>query len=204
MPRLADGDDRTVLGFVGGMSRHKGYHLFREALETGDYPQFKAVVVDHGMEPGETSYTSQWGSTEIEFIPKVKQQDVAQLYSRLDVLIAPSIWPESFGLVTREAAQAGVWVIASDRGAIGDCVIEGHNGNIISVEDSKGLMRALDALKTGGVRRAPTLSPSVAMASQSPLQTVNPLEKYIGALTNAYRKTLRADVTTDSNPESAR
>ena len=43
---------------------------------------------------------------------------MAHFYAEQDVLIAPSIWPESFGLVTREALSAGLWVIASDAGAL--------------------------------------------------------------------------------------
>jgi glycosyltransferase involved in cell wall biosynthesis len=192
LPRMQDGDHRTVLGFVGGMSRHKGYHLLQEALETGHYPEFRCVVVDHGMEPGEASYTSQWGQTEIEFIPKIKQNAVANLYSRLDVLIAPSIWPESFGLVTREAAHAGLWVIASDRGAIGDCVQEGINGNIIAVDDCTGLMRALDALKPGRARRASDAPVATALAP-APAQ----METYVEKLSAVYQRAI------DHNPQQS-
>jgi glycosyltransferase involved in cell wall biosynthesis len=146
LPRVAQDADKTVLGFIGGMSPHKGYHLFKAALESGDFPHFKALVVDHGLEPGEPVYRARWGSTEVEFIPKIKQGEVAQLYARMDVLVAPSIWPESYGLVTREALHAGVWVIASDRGAIGDCIVEGVNGNRIPVENSLALSRVFEHL----------------------------------------------------------
>lgn len=148
LPRVAQDADKTVLGFIGGMSAHKGYHLFKAALESGDFPHFKALVVDHGLEPGEPAYRARWGSTEVEFIPKIKQGEVAQLYARMDVLVAPSIWPESYGLVTREAVHAGVWVIASDRGAIGDCIVEGVNGNAVGVSDYAHLQSALSALKS--------------------------------------------------------
>ncbi len=46
----------------------------------------------------------------------------------MDVLFAPSMWPESYGLVTREAAACGCWVVASDLGGIGEDVIEGKTG----------------------------------------------------------------------------
>ena len=37
--------------------------------------------------------------------------------------------------------MAGVWVIASDRGAIGADVHEGIDGNVISVDDHQDLMK---------------------------------------------------------------
>jgi glycosyltransferase involved in cell wall biosynthesis len=143
--RLKQNPEQIVLGFVGGMSTHKGYDLFRKALEEGRFTNMKAVVVNHLLHSGEVHY-SVWGNTPIEFCAKVKQSEVAQLYAQFDVLIAPSIWPESYGLVTREALQAGLWVIASDRGAIADCIIEGVNGNVVNVENHLGLMQALEKL----------------------------------------------------------
>ncbi|MGW9820828.1 glycosyltransferase involved in cell wall biosynthesis [Methylorubrum extorquens] len=58
----------------------------------------------------------------------------------MDVLLAPSLWPESFGLVTREARAAGLWVVASDLGAIGEDIAEGGNGFRVDVS-------TLDALR---------------------------------------------------------
>ena len=73
-----------------------------------------------------------WGTVPVTFIGKTPQEEIDQLYARMDVLVAPSIWPESYGLVTREAAAAGVWVVASDIGAIGEDVIDGKTGNIVT------------------------------------------------------------------------
>ena len=59
------------------------------------------------------------------------------------MLLAPSLWPESFGLVTREARAAGLWVVASDLGAIGEDIEEGVNGFRIDVGSPDGLRAAL-------------------------------------------------------------
>jgi glycosyltransferase involved in cell wall biosynthesis len=137
--------DKIILGFIGGMSPHKGYDLLKKALEEGHFANMQLIVINHALHSGEV-HTSTWGETTVEFRAKAKQSEVAQLYAQFDVLLAPSIWPESYGLVTREALQAGLWVIASDRGAIGDCIIEGVNGNIVDVTDYLGLMNALKQL----------------------------------------------------------
>ena len=137
--------DKIVLGFIGGMSTHKGYDLLKKALQEGHFPNLLLIVINHSLHSGEVHY-SKWGDTDVEFRAKEKQSEVAKLYAQFDVLLAPSIWPESYGLVTREALQANLWVIASDRGAIGDCIIEGVNGNIVNVEDHLGLLTALQNL----------------------------------------------------------
>jgi glycosyltransferase involved in cell wall biosynthesis len=79
----------------------------------------------------------------VQFIGKVPQSKAASLYEGLHGLLAPSVCIESFGLVTREALSLGRWVIASDRGAIGEDVLEGVNGFVVDVSDPLGLLRAL-------------------------------------------------------------
>ena len=64
-------------------------------------------------------------------------------YSNHDVLIAPSIWPESFGLVTREALSAGLWVIASDAGALAEPILKSE----AAMEQSSGLINLQDLVK---------------------------------------------------------
>jgi len=133
---------RVRVAHIGGVSYHKGFHLFREAVLQADLKHIEVHIIDHSLESGE-AYQSQWGGTPVIFLPKYKQAEINSLYANIDVLAAPSIWPEAYGLVTREAAYAGVWVIASDRGAVGDCVDDGVNGRIVSVDDASALRQAL-------------------------------------------------------------
>jgi glycosyltransferase involved in cell wall biosynthesis len=142
IPRRPAPDDRVRLALIGGAARHKGFMLLRQAIEAGGFKRLHLTIVDHGQLPG-TERKAIWGSTPVRFIPMCRQSQVAALYAQIDVLVAPSIWPESFGLVTREALQCGLWVIASDRGAIGRDVVEGKNGHIVDVSDDAGLMAAL-------------------------------------------------------------
>ncbi|MFZ2449319.1 MAG: glycosyltransferase [Methylovulum miyakonense] len=133
---------KVRVAHIGGASYHKGFDLFRQAVAQADFKHIEVHVIDHSLESGET-YHGQWGNTPVIFLPKYKQSEINALYAAMDVLVAPSIWPESYGLVTREAAYAGVWVIASDRGAVGDCVEEGVNGRVVSVADASALQAAL-------------------------------------------------------------
>lgn len=56
---------------------------------------------------------------------------MSDLYAQIDVLFCPSTWPESFGLVSREANAAGCWVVASSLGGIGENITHGLNGFVV-------------------------------------------------------------------------
>ncbi|WP_082829879.1 glycosyltransferase [Ectothiorhodospira sp. BSL-9] len=130
-PKDTSYTDRVVCGHVGGMSEHKGYYLLKEAVLTAQPDNLEFLVVDHSKEEA-YEQKSYWGKVPVTFIGRVNQDQVVDLYRRIDVLFAPSTWPESFGLVTREAAACGCWVVASDMGGIGEDLVEGITGHVIN------------------------------------------------------------------------
>ncbi len=139
------GGTRVRLGHIGGLSQHKGSHLLRLALEAAPFRNLEAVVVDHAMTPDERVEVV-WGTTPTTIRGPAEQDGVRALYGDFDVLVAPSIWPESYGLVSREALAMDLWVVASDLGALGEDLTEGENGFRIDVRDAKDLARVLDLI----------------------------------------------------------
>ena len=114
---------------VGGMAVHKGYAVLRAAIQQANLGQSAVfTVVDHRLNADEPSYSLCWGGSPVTFVPAIPMDRMQDFYATQDVLIAPSIWPESFGLVTREALAAGLWVIAADSGALAEPVEDGVNG----------------------------------------------------------------------------
>ena len=149
MPDLRHRADRTPrrsgrvrLGHIGGRSSHKGATLLEIVLRRNAFPNLELTLVDHAWTEGD-AYTEVWGETPVSIVGFIAQDKITAMYAGLDVLLAPSIWPESFGLVTREALACGLWVVASDRGAIGSDVVEGVNGFVIDVGSVDGLTRVL-------------------------------------------------------------
>lgn len=145
--RVFGRDGCVRLGHVGGRTAHKGASLLEVALRTGAYENLDLTLVDHSYPPDYTS-AEVWGATPVRIIGRLPQDRIADLYAELDVLVAPSIWPESFGLVTREARAAGLWVVASDRGAIGQDIRQGVDGFRINVESLQDLREVLSRLNT--------------------------------------------------------
>lgn len=140
--RTENPSGRVRLGFIGGLADHKGYGLIRNVILNEPFRNLSLLLIDHAMHPNER-VTEEWGSVPVEIRGKFPQSSVGGLYAHIDVLLAPSIWPESYGLVTREAIASGCWVVASDRGAVADCVVEGRNGYVVDVADEAGLLAAL-------------------------------------------------------------
>jgi glycosyltransferase involved in cell wall biosynthesis len=59
---------------------------------------------------------------------------------------APSLLPESFGIVALEAAAAGKPAIASDIGGLRDVVLDGETGFLVEAGDAAGLGAAMQRL----------------------------------------------------------
>lgn len=60
--------------------------------------------------------------------------------------VAPSIWPEPFGLVALEAAAAGKPIVATATGGLCDIVVDGETGLLVPPEDRAALAAALRRL----------------------------------------------------------
>jgi glycosyltransferase involved in cell wall biosynthesis len=165
LPRSPSPTGRVRLAHVGGAMRHKGLHLVRSVLNATPFTNLSLLLVDHAFEAAERRKET-WGTTPVEIRSKTKQKDIAQLYAEIDVLLAPSIWPESFGLVAREAAACGCWVIASDRGAIGENLTAGENGFIVDVSTPSALQKALMEIDANPerFRTAPSATPDLRPA----------------------------------------
>lgn len=142
---------RVRLGLIGGASRHKGYDILRAAVTAQPFANLDLVIVDHALPPGAEVH-ERWNTTPVHRIPRLPQAQVGALYGRFDVLMAPSVWAESFGLVTREALALGLWVVASDRGAVGADITEDVNGHVVSVDDHRALAEALSRIDADPAR----------------------------------------------------
>jgi glycosyltransferase involved in cell wall biosynthesis len=105
-------------------------------------------VVDHHLQENDPSYISTWNGYPVRFIPPVAMGKMANFYATQDVLVAPSIWPESFGLVTREAISAGLWAIASDIGALADPIANKINGSRVIPGDAECLSKSITEFAT--------------------------------------------------------
>lgn len=130
---------------VGGLEHHKGAYLIEAALRARKFSNLTLTILDHSRDPGAPLQTI-WGATTVTIRGRVPADKIAGLYGQADVLLAPSTWPESFGLVSREAAICGLWVIANNQGAMGSDVVESKTGFVVDTTSPAALVRVLEAI----------------------------------------------------------
>ncbi len=183
LPKDTGHTEKVICAHVGGMSPHKGFDIFREAVMALNASNIEVLVVDHGKSEGYSSQT-QWGKTKVTIIGLVSQNNIVDLYRRIDVLFAPAVCVESFGLTTREAAACGCWIVASDIGAVGDDVTADNGFRITPSADN--LLSVLNQIDRSSSKYK-GLSKSGKIRSST--DQVGELVKFInGALANNYER----------------
>jgi glycosyltransferase involved in cell wall biosynthesis len=138
----------AFLLFVGDLRPEKGIDLLLEAYRTMEDATPLVLI-------GKT-----WPQSPQSFPPRVlvfrdwPNDAVREAQRRALALIAPSIWPEPFGMVVLEALAAGTPVVASRIGGIVDLVDHGRSGLLVRPGDGESLSRALrQIVGDDGLRR---------------------------------------------------
>jgi glycosyltransferase involved in cell wall biosynthesis len=88
------------------------------------------------------------GDHRIRFLPPAPASEVVALLAGYDVLAVPSQWLETGPLVVLEAFAAGVPVLGSRRGGIGEIVRDGIDGLLVEPAQVSAWSNALEALAT--------------------------------------------------------
>lgn len=83
------------------------------------------------------------GDSRITFAGPYSPQVMSTLLAQTDVVVVPSIWPETYCFVAREALINRVPVIGSHIGAIPDAVVHEVTGLLVEPGDVQGLTTAL-------------------------------------------------------------
>ena len=133
---------RLVIGHLGGRSAHKGASLLEIVLRENAFANLCLIMIDGTIEFGH-EVKATWGATDVSLRGVYPQGRINELFASIDVLVAPSIWPESFGLIVREAQHFGKWVVASDRGARAEDIADGEDGTVIDVGGKHDLAEIL-------------------------------------------------------------
>jgi len=132
-------------GYVGSVSPHKGLHTAVDAMR--DIDPSRASLHIRGNAAAFPAYVAELekrrGGAAVVFEGRFREEEKASVYGAMDVLLAPSIGLESFGIAPREAMACGVPVIATSGGAF-DEMFEGREcGALFPVADANALATIL-------------------------------------------------------------
>ncbi|WP_041313226.1 glycosyltransferase family 4 protein [Heliomicrobium modesticaldum] len=125
LPKRSDRQGRLRFGFIGALSPHKGVHVLIEAFR--DIPESEATLHLYGewdrlYVPTLRRLTGE--KTNIRFEGAFRHEDLPEIMATLDVLVVPSVCPDSAPLVIQEAYSLGVPVIGARIGGIPELIHE--------------------------------------------------------------------------------
>lgn len=124
------------IGYIGFGGYYKGFPVLKEALDelyAEGFHDFTCHI-----------YFNPKGDIPSYLIkhPPYREDRMEQTYRNMDMLILPSVWRETFGMVVLEALSFGVPVIVSDRVGAGE-LWAGHSGMGIITEPDKEHLKAV-------------------------------------------------------------
>ena len=132
-------DGTLRLAILGAVVRHKGHHVVLEALAGADVGPVTLLV--HGP-VGDPEYLRELRERaagihglRLRVCGSYDPDDLSLLLADVHALVAPSIWPETFCLVIREALVRGVPVLTTRLGALSDSIEPGRNGFFYDHDD---------------------------------------------------------------------
>jgi glycosyltransferase involved in cell wall biosynthesis len=136
------------LMFAGDLSRDKGVPVLLEAYRglVGAPP---LVLIGR-----KTATTPEQMPPDVHVFNSWPHPAVLEAWLRSSIALAPSVWPEPFGIVVIEAMAAGKPVIASQTGGLPDIVRHGETGLLVMPGSTVELRQALQRLIHDPERRA--------------------------------------------------
>src|SRR3954452_20938492 len=141
------------IAFVGQAVERKGLPVLLRAFEAlREHVPAELTLV--GAMPDEIEPLLLDGREGITILGKVDDETKVRALREADVLAAPSLGGESFGMVLTEAFAAGTPVVASDIAGYRGVVRDGHDGVLVTRGDAAALGEALRGLALEPARGA--------------------------------------------------
>jgi glycosyltransferase involved in cell wall biosynthesis len=142
------------LASVGITVEHKGFRVAAEALRLAGIPA-RYTVFGIQMEP-EARHLRETAALapnlELELFGEFSPAQLPTLLAGVDAVVVPSIVPETFSIVAREAFACGIPVIASEIGALPEAIRPDDNGWLFPPGDAIGLATLLQELHADPAR----------------------------------------------------
>jgi glycosyltransferase involved in cell wall biosynthesis len=150
--RLGIEPNDFVIGFVGRVELGKGIKVLWDAVAPlmARLKHVRLLCVGDGPELitlQREAATSKVGAR-CHFVGWTNK--VGEFYSAMDLLIAPSIAPETFCRVVAEAQARRIAVIGSQMGGIPEAFEPGYSGLLVAPDDHRALQRSIQRLHDDG------------------------------------------------------
>jgi glycosyltransferase involved in cell wall biosynthesis len=135
-----------TFGFLGRLVPEKGVEVLLQACRALGVEGWQLKIA--GRAPGDdTALRAAMAGLPVQRVGFV---DPASFLRDIDVLVVPSVWREPFGLTVVEAYAAGVPVIGTDIGGIGELVGAVDRASLVPAGDAQALAARMAACVRAG------------------------------------------------------
>ena len=134
---------------MGRLSDEKGVKTLLKAwqiFEQSEQSNNRTILTFIGDGVQRAEYESLAEGLNVRFVGKLSHDEVLKELSGAKLLVMPSEWWETFGLVVIEAAMCGTPAVVSDLGALPDLVQDGRCGEVFKAGDAHALAGAIRRL----------------------------------------------------------
>ncbi|MGB2601187.1 MAG: glycosyltransferase family 4 protein, partial [Candidatus Omnitrophota bacterium] len=107
---------------------------------------FKAIAIGDGPDMGKVSEEAEKAGIKIEFKGYMKDEEMTQYYRSSSVVVFPSIYPETFGIVGIEAGAFERPIVAFNVGGVSEWLTDGENGFLIKPYDIEEMAEKVEML----------------------------------------------------------
>jgi glycosyltransferase involved in cell wall biosynthesis len=154
--KLLDTKEKSIDGynllFLGRLDKFKGieYIIFAMPQIIKHFPNTKLSIVGEGNYKVDLSKKVKQLDLEkkVRFVPWLRTDKIHTSYESADIVLMPSIWPESFGKVGVEAMSVGRPVIASRVGGIPEWLQDTKTGFLVEPGNSEKIAEKVILLFT--------------------------------------------------------
>ncbi|WP_407316564.1 glycosyltransferase family 4 protein [Isoptericola halotolerans] len=149
--------DRLRVVYVGRVISSKGVHVLLDAIGLLGRADVEVTIVgragfahDAPLTRYERALRTRAADlrSPVHFASFVDRDALPRLLGRADVVVAPSVWPEPFGLTALEGMAAGAAVVASQVGGLPEAV--GSAGMLVPPDDPAALAAVVEHLADDG------------------------------------------------------
>lgn len=116
--RMNISHEKIRVAYIGPDEEYKGYFDFIDFAGTLDRESYEVATYGHFPNEECPSFIEQKGY--------FTKETIGSVYENIDILIVPSKWKETFGLITMEAISYGVNVFVSENVGSKDLLPESH------------------------------------------------------------------------------
>lgn len=174
----------TKIVYLGRLDVEKGIKVFMEAIK--QIPNAPVVIAGTGPEEAYVkNFIAQNNLTNVSFRGFVSGVEWQQIMAEAKVIVVPSIFYETGCLTMLESMSYGRLVVAANRGAIPEAIIDGQTGLLFQPEDGQDLAHKLEFALKMTPEQVESMKPNIEQVLVN-----NDPQSYIAGVEEVYREVI--------------